>query len=44
MKKITLEKVLFSLEDNKYIIKVPDETAQKAKKALDRMVAVLPKG
>ena len=44
MKKITLEKVLFSLEDNKYIIKVPDDIAQKAKKALDRMVAVLPKG
>jgi quinolinate synthase len=44
MKRITLEKVLFSLEDNKYIVKVPDETAQKAKKALERMVAVLPKG
>ena len=44
MKKITLEKVLFSLEDNKYIIKVPPDIAQKAKSALDRMVAVLPKG
>jgi quinolinate synthase len=44
MKKITLEKVLFSLEDNKYIIKVPQDIAQKAKSALDRMVAVLPKG
>ncbi|MGA2916742.1 MAG: quinolinate synthase NadA [Sedimentisphaerales bacterium] len=44
MKKITLEKVLFSLEDNKYIIKVPQDIAQKAKKAIDRMVAVLPKG
>jgi quinolinate synthase len=44
MKKITLEKVLFSLEDNKYIIKVPPDIAQRAKKALDRMVAVLPKG
>jgi quinolinate synthase len=44
MKKITLEKVLFSLEDSKYIIKVPQDIAQKAKSALDRMVAVLPKG
>ena len=44
MKKITLEKVLFSLEDNKFIIKVPLDIARKAKKALDRMVAVLPKG
>ncbi|MCX5633705.1 MAG: quinolinate synthase NadA [Phycisphaerae bacterium] len=44
MKKITLEKVLFSLEDNKYIIKVPQDIAQKAKSALDKMVAVLPKG
>ena len=44
MKKITLEKVLFSLEDNKFIIKVPPDIAQKAKKALDRMIAVLPKG
>jgi quinolinate synthase len=44
MKKITLEKVLFSLEDNKYVIKVPSDIAEKAKSALDRMVAVLPKG
>lgn len=44
MKKITLEKVLFSLEDNKYVIKVPKDIVQKARKALDRMVAVLPKG
>jgi len=44
MKKITLEKVLFSLEDNKFIIKVPQDIAEKARKALDRMLSVLPKG
>jgi quinolinate synthase len=44
MKKITLEKVLFALEDNKFIIKVPQDIAERAKKALDRMIAVLPKG
>jgi quinolinate synthase len=42
MKKITLEKVLFALEDNKYIIKVPDDIATRARKALDRMVETLP--
>lgn len=44
MKKITLEKVLFSLEDNKYIIKVPSDIAEKARLALDRMISILPKG
>ena len=44
MKKITLEKVLFSLEDNKFVIKVPQDIAEKAKEALDKMIAVLPKG
>lgn len=44
MKRITLEKVLFALEDNKFVIKVPDDIAQKARKALERMVAILPKG
>ena len=42
MKKITLEKVLFSLEDMQYKITVPQEIRAKAKKALDRMVEILP--
>jgi quinolinate synthase len=40
MKHITLEKVLWSLEDLKYEVKVPAEIAAKAKKAIDRMMAV----
>ena len=42
MKKITLEKVIWSLEDMKYKIVLPDEIRLKARKALDRMVEVLP--
>ena len=42
MKKITLEKLLWSLEDMQYIITVPEETAAKAKKALTRMIEVTP--
>ncbi|MFC1675906.1 quinolinate synthase NadA [Planctomycetota bacterium] len=42
MKKITLEKVLFSLEDMQHEISVPEEISEKAKEALDRMVAILP--
>ena len=42
MKKITLEKVIGSLEDMKYRIAVPDPIRIKAKKALDRMVEILP--
>ncbi len=37
MKKITLEKVLFSLEDLKFQIKVEAEIREKAKLALDKM-------
>ncbi len=40
MKRITLEKVLWSLEDLKYEVKVPPELAMRAKKAIDRMVAI----
>jgi quinolinate synthase len=42
MKKITLEKVVWSLEDMQYKITVPQEIRIKAKKALDRMVEILP--
>jgi len=42
MKKITLEKVLWSLEDMQFKVNVPAEVAEKAKKALDRMVEILP--
>jgi quinolinate synthase len=42
MKRITLEKVLWSLEDMHYRITVPEQIRKRAKTALDRMVAVLP--
>ena len=42
MKKITLEKVAWSLEDMQYKITVPEEIRTKAKKAIDRMVEILP--
>ncbi len=42
MKKITPEKILWSLEDMKYEITVSEQITQKAKRALDRMVATLP--
>ena len=42
MKRITVEKVLWSLEDMRYKVTVPDKVRVKAKKALDRMVATLP--
>jgi quinolinate synthase len=43
MKKISLEKVLWSLEDMQYRIAVPEPTCSKAKRALDRMLEVIPK-
>lgn len=42
MKKITLEKVLWSLEDMQYKITVSEEVGIKARKAIDRMVEILP--
>ncbi len=42
MKKISMDKLLHSLEDMKYKIEVPEEISKKAKKALDRMIEVLP--
>jgi len=42
MKRISLEKVVWSLEDMQYKVTVPDKVRTKAKKALDRMVEILP--
>ncbi|MCX5637463.1 MAG: quinolinate synthase NadA [Planctomycetota bacterium] len=42
MKKITLDKVVWSLEDMQYKITVPQEIRVKAKRSLDRMVEILP--
>lgn len=42
MKKITIDKIISSLENMQYRITVPDKIRAKAKKALDRMVEILP--
>jgi quinolinate synthase len=42
MKKITLEKIIWALEDMQYKISVPDAIREKAKIALDKMVEILP--
>jgi quinolinate synthase len=42
MKKITIDKVISSLQEMKYQIIVPEEIRIKAQKSLDRMVEVLP--
>jgi quinolinate synthase len=40
MKRTTLEKVLWSLEELKQQVKVPDEIRKKAKKAIDKMMEI----
>ena len=40
MKRITLEKVYLSLRDLKHVVRVPEEVAEKARRALTAMVAV----
>lgn len=40
MKKITLEKVLWSLEDMKYEIALPEDIIQKARAAIEGMIAI----
>ena len=40
MKKITLDKVYVSLKEDKYEVRVPEEIAQKARRAIDRMLAI----
>ena len=42
MKKIDLEKILWALEDIKYVITVDNPIRDKAKKAVDRMLEVIP--
>jgi quinolinate synthase len=41
MKKTTLEKVLWALQDMSNVITVPEDVAAKAKTAIDRMVAIV---
>ena len=42
MKKITIEKIVWALEDMQYEVSVPKAIREKAKKALDEMVGILP--
>jgi quinolinate synthase len=43
MKKISLEKVAWALEDMQYQITVPEPICTEARRSLDRMLAVIPK-
>ena len=40
MKMITLEKVLRSLEEEVYVVRVPDPVASRARLAIERMLAL----
>lgn len=40
MKMITLEKVLDALKENKHVITVPHDTAERAKLAIERMISI----
>jgi quinolinate synthase len=40
MKLTNLEKILWSLEDREYEVEVPEETARRARKSIERMLAV----
>jgi quinolinate synthase len=42
MKKISLDKIIGSLEDMQYKVTVPEDIALRAKRSLDRMVEILP--
>jgi len=42
MKKVTLEKIVWALEDVQYKISIPEAIRERAKKALDKMVEILP--
>ena len=42
MKLVTLEKIVWALEDMKYKIMIPQDITTRAKKAIDRMVQILP--
>jgi quinolinate synthase len=41
MKRVTLEKILWSLEENKVEVRVSDEIRRRARKAIDKMVELL---
>jgi len=43
MKKITFDKIIDSLENMRHKVAIPDQIRIKAKKALDRMVGILPR-
>ncbi len=41
MKKTTLEKILWCLEGMKYEVRVPEDIRVRARRAVDRMVAIV---